>query len=172
MDLDYLPELICLFFLAWAYGKMWSQRRDFPSLLPLMVAVVLLFIARLTDVFMQLPASFLSGSLQQFRMNSQALVNGLSDVSDTLGVLSLVIGFVAAIRFQKAEERRIRNLEVLLPLCSSCKKYRTKEGVWKPIEQYILESGGPQPTHGFCPECAGRMKDEMKRLKRAEGKGF
>ena len=48
---------------------------------------------------------------------------------------------------------RLRFLEGLLPICSICKKIRSKQ-VWIPIEQYISTSSNTDFTHGICPNCA------------------
>ena len=48
-------------------------------------------------------------------------------------------------------------LEQLLPLCANCKKYRTADGQWLPIEKYLVDSGAPTLTHGICPDCAEKL---------------
>jgi hypothetical protein len=76
------------------------------------------------------------------------------NICDTIGIVLLIYGFIKTIEFQRREEKRIQNLEILLPLCAWCKRYRTETGEWKPIETYLRESGAPQVTHGICPDCA------------------
>jgi hypothetical protein len=166
VDLNFLPEMISLFPLAWAFVIMWNQRKQLRSLVPLLLAVALLFLSRLGEVVTQLPAGYLSPALLALRVQHEWVLNLFEDLCDTVGILFLVIGFAGAIRTQKEEERRIRDLEVLLPLCSSCKKYRTREGVWKPIEIYLMEVGGARPTHGFCPDCAQKVRDEFQRVRK------
>ena len=48
--------------------------------------------------------------------------------------------------------QRLKFLEGLLPICSFCKKIRSKDR-WIPIEQYISSHSKADFTHGLCPEC-------------------
>ena len=78
------------------------------------------------------------------------------NICDVLGILFLIYGFLKTIEFQNKKEKRIQDLETLLPLCAWCKKYRAENGEWKPIEDYLRDSGAPVVTHGICPECASK----------------
>jgi hypothetical protein len=68
---------------------------------------------------------------------------------------SILIIFVAAITIALTHAilLRLRFLEGLLPICSICKKIRSKQD-WIPIEQYISTSSNTDFTHGICPICA------------------
>ena len=42
----------------------------------------------------------------------------------------------------------------LLPICAKCKKIRTDENRWQPVEKYIkTHIVDIDFTHGLCPEC-------------------
>ena len=62
-------------------------------------------------------------------------------------------------------------LQGILPICSKCKKIRTKNGdstdpkAWKIIEQYIAEKTDVDFSHGYCPEC---LRKEMEKIDRME----
>jgi AmiR/NasT family two-component response regulator len=51
----------------------------------------------------------------------------------------------------------LRKLRGLLPLCSSCKKIREDDGYWSKLEDYFSEHANVEFTHGFCPDCEGRL---------------
>ncbi len=59
----------------------------------------------------------------------------------------------------------IKTLRGILPICSSCKKIRDDEGSWEQIESYIRDHSEAEFSHGLCPECANRMREELKQLK-------
>ena len=51
----------------------------------------------------------------------------------------------------------IRQLQKMLPICSSCKKIRNEEGSWQQVDVYISEHSETEFTHGICHECATRL---------------
>ncbi len=56
--------------------------------------------------------------------------------------------------------KRIQVLEGLLPICSSCKSIRDKDGNWVQLESYVASHIGAQFTHGICPECMKKLYPE------------
>ncbi len=48
----------------------------------------------------------------------------------------------------------VNTLSGLLPICSSCKMIRDKEGQWHKVEDYIQTRTDAEFTHGICPKCA------------------
>lgn len=63
-------------------------------------------------------------------------------------------------RLLKEAMGRIKTLEGLLPICSSCKRIRDENNRWVPVESYISERSEAQFTHGICPECLKRLYPE------------
>lgn len=59
-----------------------------------------------------------------------------------------------------AAAAKVRTLEGLLPICSSCKSIRTPEGTWTQIEQYVSSRTNAEFTHGICPTCVPRLFPE------------
>jgi ligand-binding sensor domain-containing protein len=60
-----------------------------------------------------------------------------------------------------AEEiAKVRRLNGLLPICSSCKKVRDDKGYWSAIEQYVRERSDAEFSHSICPECLLRLYPE------------
>ena len=74
----------------------------------------------------------------------------------------------AVIEKLEATLQRVRRLEGLLPICSSCKLIRVdpvsagEPSRWIPLETYLHEETAVQFTHGICPECAKRLYPELK----------
>jgi hypothetical protein len=69
----------------------------------------------------------------------------------------LAVMVMDRIRLRAEEnERRVTQLEKLLPICSYCKKIRDKNNGWHVIETYIEERTDSQFSHGICPECLGK----------------
>lgn len=54
----------------------------------------------------------------------------------------------------------IKELQGILPICSSCKKIRDDEGYWHQVENYISQHSHAQFSHGVCPDCARTLYRE------------
>jgi hypothetical protein len=152
MDLNFLPELLSALALLAAFSLLWKEHKRLRSLTPFIIGIALLLIARLSDVVIQLPTTAPAEMLGLMKASMDRLLNGLSDIADTLGVLLVVVGFLLTIRFERGEKKRIDELEAILPLCAWCKSYRTEKGKWLPIEKFLSENG-QSLTHGICPSC-------------------
>ena len=65
----------------------------------------------------------------------------------------------------------VKQLSGMLPICSSCKKVRDDHGYWSQIETYLSEHTEATFTHGVCPDCAQRFREEIqaRRAQRTEG---
>jgi chorismate mutase len=55
----------------------------------------------------------------------------------------------------------IKRLQGILPICSYCKKIRNDEGAWNQLEEYICKHSNAEFTHGICPDCFEKLKDEL-----------
>ena len=66
-------------------------------------------------------------------------------------------------------KRKIKIYEDILPVCCVCKSIRDdtgKEpgtGKWTQMENYIRDKGGVGVTSTYCPECAKKAKEELRR---------
>ncbi len=56
---------------------------------------------------------------------------------------------------------KIKTLQGMLPICSSCKKIRDDKGYWNQIESYIRQHSEAEFTHSICPECAKKLYPEF-----------
>ena len=54
-------------------------------------------------------------------------------------------------------ERELVMAQSLLPLCAWCRKIRTAENEWQPLEAYIESVSHARVTHGVCGECEARL---------------
>lgn len=61
----------------------------------------------------------------------------------------------------KATQAKVKVLNGLLPICSSCKKIRDDTGYWNKIEAYIHDHSEADFTHGICPTCARKLYPEL-----------
>jgi PAS domain S-box-containing protein len=56
----------------------------------------------------------------------------------------------------------VKLLTGLLPICAYCKRIRDDHGYWQQVDNYIRSHSEATFTHGICPECLKRYKDEIK----------
>ena len=54
----------------------------------------------------------------------------------------------------------VRTLSGLLPICAWCKKIRTDQGYYEQIESFISAHTDATFTHGICPDCEAREREE------------
>jgi response regulator RpfG family c-di-GMP phosphodiesterase len=47
----------------------------------------------------------------------------------------------------------LQQLEVLLPICSYCKRIRNEREEWESLDRYLERRFDAQLSHGICPEC-------------------
>ncbi len=62
----------------------------------------------------------------------------------------------------------IKTLKGFIPICAWCKKIRDDEGYWNQLEAYISERTDAVFSHGLCPECAEKHRDEIRRFRRGK----
>jgi PAS domain S-box-containing protein len=54
----------------------------------------------------------------------------------------------------------VRTLTGLLPICAWCKKVRNDSGYWEEVEGFFKRRGQIDFTHGICPACADRFRQQ------------
>jgi PAS domain S-box-containing protein len=57
----------------------------------------------------------------------------------------------------------VKTLSGLIPICAWCKNVRADTGYWQTVEQYVRTHSGASFSHGVCPSCAAKFKDEIER---------
>jgi hypothetical protein len=53
----------------------------------------------------------------------------------------------------------IKQLQGIIPICSACNRVRNDKGYWEQVEQYLHDRSKARFSHGFCPECAIKLKN-------------
>lgn len=149
MGISLLFTAIPPLFLIVIFILLWKEKHRFASLTPFINGTAALMFARLIDVISENPSIFSAA----FLVTNAAKLVTVSDLADVFGVMMLTIGFIRTIKYQREEEKRITNLETLLPICATCKKIRNPDNNWSTIEEYLEQSGAPPLTHSICPEC-------------------
>jgi CRP-like cAMP-binding protein len=56
-------------------------------------------------------------------------------------------------RIQALEKSMVDSLGKKLPICRCCKRVRTKNGSWLPMEEYVKDDSDTESNHSICPEC-------------------
>jgi len=85
---------------------------------------------------------------QELRDSNGAL-NGLNDQN-----LQLIEELSATLR-------EIQTLQGLIPICCYCKKIRNDTGYWDQIEHYIQSRSKATFSHGICPDCRKKAREDM-----------
>ena len=162
MNLKFISNLFVLIPFTWTFFYLLRRRKFFRLVYPFGFAALFLAIARIADALVATEGSGLCAWLGIARESFDSFFALVGNVADIIGVVLLVFGFVRAIESLRSGEKRIENLEALLPLCAWCKRVRTDEGIWKPVEEYLRDKGAPEATHGICPDCAARLLHDKK----------
>jgi PAS domain S-box-containing protein len=58
---------------------------------------------------------------------------------------------------------QVKALSGLIPICAWCKNIRNDKGYWQNVEQYVRSNTDATFTHGVCPDCAEKFKDDILR---------
>jgi hypothetical protein len=77
----------------------------------------------------------------------------LLEAMDTVVDIAILIGFSLLIERILQQQRDIRILQGMLPICGFCKKIRDEAGEWRQLESFITERSSAQFSHTFCQEC-------------------
>ncbi len=59
---------------------------------------------------------------------------------------------------------RIQTLSDLLPICPHCKRVRSAETTWLPLDRYLDEAPDLRVSHALCPECKVRDYPEYQAM--------
>lgn len=57
----------------------------------------------------------------------------------------------------------VKTLSGMIPICGWCKNVRNDQGYWSTVEQYVRNHTGVTFSHGMCPECAKKFKEDVKK---------
>ncbi|HTR42176.1 MAG TPA: PAS domain S-box protein [Pseudomonadales bacterium] len=57
----------------------------------------------------------------------------------------------------------VKTLSGLIPICAWCKSVRSDTGYWQSVEQYVRMHSDASFSHGMCPSCAEKFKNDIRR---------
>ena len=57
----------------------------------------------------------------------------------------------------------VKTLSGLIPICAWCKNVRSDTGYWQSVEQYVRKHSDASFSHGMCPSCAEKFKNDIRR---------
>lgn len=60
-----------------------------------------------------------------------------------------------------AAKKEIDDLQRILPMCCYCRKVRNDSNYWEHVEEYLANHTDLRFSHGFCPGCEDRARQEM-----------
>jgi hypothetical protein len=75
--------------------------------------------------------------------------------------VAILVATSALIERMVRQERELRVLEGLLPICSFCKRIRDEDGEWRQLETFISAHSSARFTHTFCRECGQRQYPDL-----------
>jgi GAF domain-containing protein len=112
---------------------------------------------------LELGNEFVSGAFPPERMKIIEAIAAQASISIENAELyaNLERKVVERTRDLEAALKNVRQLQGLIPICSSCKKVRDDTGYWGQVEEYISARTDADFTHGLCPECLEHYYDEM-----------
>ncbi len=58
----------------------------------------------------------------------------------------------------------IDELQSLIPICSKCRKVKSKSGYWQEVETYVMEHFDAEFSHGLCGDCMEESLEEIKTI--------
>ncbi len=64
----------------------------------------------------------------------------------------------------------VKTLSGLIPICGWCKNVRNDTGYWQSVEHYVKAHTDATFSHGMCPNCAEKFKDDILKANRGAEK--
>lgn len=77
-------------------------------------------------------------------------------------VVTLERALAKKVRDLEAALLDVKEMRKLLPICMYCKSVRDDQDYWHQIEEYMHANAGTDFSHGICPECMKKMKQEIR----------
>jgi PAS domain S-box-containing protein len=70
------------------------------------------------------------------------------------------IGYIIDITDRKKMEAEIKTLQGIIPICSYCHSIRDDKGAWDEIEAYLSKYSDAKFSHGICPNCIDKVRED------------
>jgi PAS domain S-box-containing protein len=108
------------------------------------------------------------------RFPSSLVVTGLADAHGNLtGYLEFFHDISERKHYEAEREElvvelqealaHVKTLSGLIPICAWCKSIRSDTGYWQNVEEYVRAHSEAKFSHGICPSCQEKFKDEIAR---------
>ena len=76
-------------------------------------------------------------------------------------VIYLQTALADRLRHLEEAMARVNQLQGLLPICCYCKKVRDDQNYWHQVENYVARHVEVRFSHGVCPDCIGRLRQDL-----------
>lgn len=76
--------------------------------------------------------------------------------ADTAVDIAVLTGFSLLLERVLHQQREIRLLQGMLPICGFCKRIRDQGGHWNQLESYISRHSEARFSHTLCDECTAK----------------
>jgi sigma-B regulation protein RsbU (phosphoserine phosphatase) len=86
-------------------------------------------------------------------------------------MLDLQRALTERVKELEAAFSQVKQLQSMLPICSYCNKIRNDQNYWQRVEGYISDHTNVEFSHGICPACHVRVKEEMAERKQQRESG-
>jgi hypothetical protein len=96
-----------------------------------------------------------------------AAVNRLAAIGIIWAMVHVANRRRAAEEAHQRDVAHIKVLQGLLPICASCKAIASQSGEWHTLEHYFLTNSDARVTHGLCPTCAAKYREQLERFKQS-----
>ena len=78
-------------------------------------------------------------------------------------LVSLQHALAERVRDLESALSHVKQLHGLLPICCYCKKIRDDRNYWHQVESYVANHADVRFSHGICPECSAKLKEQLER---------
>jgi hypothetical protein len=96
----------------------------------------------------------------------------LTNRAVVMGTIWIIVYYSSKRKFAENRERQawvalqesqqeVKKLQGLIPICSACKRIRTADGVWHPLEVYIRDNSDADFSHDLCERCIQALYPEF-----------
>ncbi len=99
----------------------------------------------------------ISSALRNSRGEIVAGIEAVRDITDRKNAEIEKENLIAQL---KEALEKINTLKGMIPMCAWCKQIRDDRGYWKQVERYVEEHTEALFTHGICPDCIEKVKEE------------
>ena len=161
--------------LGYSQEEMLSGKVSWPGIthpddLPRLQKEVEDFLAKDTDSWSQTYRICTRGGMYRWMRDWNLMLR------DEQGFPRKIQGIVIDITKEKTEEQQRENTQKALekalaqiisgffPICSRCKAIQDDAGNWTPVETFIGQKNPVNFSHGYCPECAGKILEGLDKI--------